>query len=126
MATLKATIINKGPLTEKEAQILRYLCEGYFRPEIALKLHRSIKTVSTHIEHIYQKLNAHSTTEVVVIAQQLNMVDVEIEASEKRWLQTLLIIVIMVCGAFSPAPKRRPPQAPRIAARQLRQENYHA
>ncbi len=126
MSGLNATIINKGPLTDKEAEILRYLCEGYLRPEIALKIHRSIKTVSTHLEHISHKLNAHSANKVVVIAQQLKMVDVQIETREKRWLQTLLIVVIMLTSAFSQVPKRRPPQTPRIAARQTRRENHYA
>ncbi len=126
MSALKAEIKNKGPLTEKEAEILKLLCEGYLRPEIALKLHRSIKTVSTHIEHIFQKLNAHHATEVVVIAQQLGLVDVRIEHAEMTWLKTLLIVFLMVGNTISPVPKRRPPQAPRVCARQIKRESHYA
>jgi DNA-binding CsgD family transcriptional regulator len=40
MSRITARIIDKGPLTEKEAEVLRYMCEGLFSTEIAVRLFR--------------------------------------------------------------------------------------
>jgi len=121
MKKLRAKIIEKGPLTEKEAEVLRYLCEGYFRPEIALKLHRTVSTVSKHIEHIAEKLEAHSATEIVLLAEHCGLVDIT-PITRPQALQKLLIFMLLFGQLLNPVQGRRPPQSPRPAMRLLRRE----
>jgi DNA-binding NarL/FixJ family response regulator len=52
-------------LTTREQQVLDLLTEGCLYKEIADKLQISYRTVSTHIEHIYEKLHVHSRTQAV-------------------------------------------------------------
>lgn len=49
-------LIKKGPLTDREAEILRLVCEAKSDKDIARLLDISIKTVEVHISHIYQKI----------------------------------------------------------------------
>jgi len=116
MHKLTAKIINNGPLTDKEAQVLRYLCMGYYRPEIALHLHRTLSTVSKHIEHIAKKLHAHGSTEIVVIAEKLGLVEIQLI---QRHYENLLLIFLMISQLFS-FNGRRPPNAPRPLVRLVR------
>ena len=76
MQKLNAEVIDPGPLTKKEAEILKYTCEGYMRKQIASKLYRSIKTVAAHIEHIEQKLEVHSAAQVVSTSVARGMVNI--------------------------------------------------
>ena len=62
---LNAEILNQGPLTKRESEILKYLCEGFLRKQIAAHLCRSIKTVSAHIDNIERKLEVHSTPQII-------------------------------------------------------------
>ena len=59
---IKATIITKGVLTDREAEILRQICEGQPDKLIARSLAISLKTVATHTEHIYEKLQIRSAS----------------------------------------------------------------
>jgi DNA-binding NarL/FixJ family response regulator len=43
-------------LTRREREVLELLAEGHSTKQIAARLHRSIKTVGTHREHLMQKL----------------------------------------------------------------------
>ncbi|MEL6131942.1 MAG: response regulator transcription factor [Bacteroidota bacterium] len=54
-----------SPLTERETEILRRLCEGENYKTIAEALFVSGHTVRTHIKHIYAKLHVHSRAEAV-------------------------------------------------------------
>jgi len=114
---LKAQIIKNGPLTDKEAEILKYLCMGYYRPEIALQLHRTLSTISKHIEHIAEKLDAHGSTEIVLIAEKTGIVEIKI--IEKR-PEKLLLICLILGQLISPNLGRRPPQTPRPLIRLVR------
>jgi DNA-binding NarL/FixJ family response regulator len=53
-------------LSNREYEILSHLAKGYQYKEIADALGLSVRTVSTHITHIYGKLHVHSRTEAVV------------------------------------------------------------
>lgn len=121
MRRLKATIIKNGPLTNKEAEILRYLCMGYYRPEIALLLHRTLSTVSKHIEHIALKLGAHGSTEIVLIAEKQGLVDIKLIHQK---YQTLILLLLVVGQLFSPNLGRRPPQTPRPLTRLVRTSKF--
>jgi DNA-binding NarL/FixJ family response regulator len=55
-------------LSKREIEILRMLAEGYPNTEIAEKLFISIRTVESHKSHIMQKLEIHTTVELVKFA----------------------------------------------------------
>jgi DNA-binding NarL/FixJ family response regulator len=52
-------------LSPRELEVLELLSHGHLYKEIADRLQISYRTVSTHIEHIYQKLHVRSRTEAV-------------------------------------------------------------
>ncbi|MDR0167893.1 response regulator transcription factor [Bacillus paranthracis] len=52
-------------LTHSEKQILQLLCDGYKRKEIASMLYASERTISNHIQHVFDKLNVSSSLEAV-------------------------------------------------------------
>jgi DNA-binding NarL/FixJ family response regulator len=50
----------KSPLSKREVEILRFLCEGLNYRTIAEHLFLSGHTVQTHVKNIYRKLEVHS------------------------------------------------------------------
>lgn len=52
-------------LTDSEKQILQLLADGYKRKDIASIVFASERTVSNHIQHIFDKLNVSSSLEAV-------------------------------------------------------------
>lgn len=64
-------------LSKRELQILELVAEGLTSPEIAQKLDLSPKTVSRHRERIMNKLNLHSTTELVKFAIRTGLIGVD-------------------------------------------------
>ncbi|MFC7686299.1 response regulator [Ureibacillus sp. GCM10028918] len=52
-------------LTDSEKQILQLLANGYKRKDIASIVFASERTVSNHIQHIFDKLNVSSSLEAV-------------------------------------------------------------
>lgn len=52
-------------LSAREQEVLELLAQGCLYKEIADRLQISYRTVSTHIEHIYEKLHVHSRTQAV-------------------------------------------------------------
>ena len=61
-------------LTEREKEILRFMANGLMKKEIAIKSGLSIHTVSTHIRHIYDKLQVSSNTAAVAKALREGLV----------------------------------------------------
>jgi len=55
-------------LTPREREILQLLAEGQTNKGVATLLNLSLYTVETHRTHILQKLNLHSTAELVLYA----------------------------------------------------------
>jgi two-component system response regulator NreC len=55
-------------LTEREKEILQLLAEGRSNKEVATTLDLSTYTVETHRTHLMQKLNLHSSAEIVLYA----------------------------------------------------------
>lgn len=51
--------------SNREKEILEWLCKGNSYKMIAAGLNISFETVRTHIKHIYEKLQVHSATEAV-------------------------------------------------------------
>jgi LuxR family maltose regulon positive regulatory protein len=61
------------PLTERELEVLRLLAADLTRPEMAEVLVVSVNTGRSHIQHIYQKLAAHSRYEALARAREFNL-----------------------------------------------------
>ena len=77
----KETKINDahyGTLTAREQEVLRLLAEGLPSKEIAKKLFISPKTVENHRANIMNKLDLHSTIELVRYAAKLGLIDVDL------------------------------------------------
>ncbi|MDT8304910.1 MAG: response regulator transcription factor [Anaerolineae bacterium] len=57
-----------GELTPREQEVLAHLVHGESDRDIAQALFLSVRTVQTHLAHVYEKLEVHSRTEAAVIA----------------------------------------------------------
>jgi len=68
--TCKAT-----PLSPRELQILKLVAEGKIAKEIAGSLNLSTHTVYTHRKNILRKLNLTSTSDLVLYALELGLID---------------------------------------------------
>lgn len=55
-------------LTEREREVLQLLAEGKSNKEVAGMLNLSLSTIETHRTNLMQKLNLHSTAEIVLYA----------------------------------------------------------
>jgi DNA-binding CsgD family transcriptional regulator len=106
---INAEVVNRGPLTAQEAVVLKHLCEGYMRKEIASRVFRSYGCVSKQIESIAEKLGAHSAAEIVAVAVAEGLVEITRKPSE-----THLAIGKFMLMAFLIAPQhidhRQPPR----------------
>jgi LuxR family maltose regulon positive regulatory protein len=61
------------PLSERELEVLQHIAEGFTNQEIADRLYLSLYTVKAHARSIYDKLDAHSRTQVVARARDLGI-----------------------------------------------------
>lgn len=52
-------------LTDREAEVLGYLADGWSNEEIADRLGIGVRTVRFHLDHIYRKLGVGRRTEAV-------------------------------------------------------------
>jgi DNA-binding NarL/FixJ family response regulator len=66
----KTTSKEAYDLTKRETEILDFLCKGMSYKKIAEECFISQRTVNTHIENIYRKLNVHSALEASHLARQ--------------------------------------------------------
>ena len=57
--------LERGPLTERESEVLGLLAKGLANKQIAVALSISEHTVKFHVSSIYQKLNVTNRTEAV-------------------------------------------------------------
>jgi RNA polymerase sigma factor (sigma-70 family) len=55
-------------LTDREKEVLQLLAEGKSNKQIAIMLNLSTNTVETHRTRLMQKLNLHSSAEIVLYA----------------------------------------------------------
>jgi two-component system, NarL family, invasion response regulator UvrY len=77
MAAYLTTDVQQPPherLSTREFQVLRLLASGRAVKEIAADLSLSIKTVSTYRTRLLEKMNMHSTAELVRYAVEQNLV----------------------------------------------------
>jgi len=124
MQRIHARVIDKGPLTEREAEVLRYMCEGLFSTEIALRLFRSPRTIGKHIENIAGKLNARGSSEIVLIARELGLVQITLSNPINPTLKIVLLL-IMFSNLMPQHGMRRPktPRAPTVRLVRLQNRN---
>lgn len=66
--------LRNGPLTERELEILRLLCQAYSNAEIAEIAGVAASTVKTHVSSIMAKLGVSSRLKAVVRAHELGLV----------------------------------------------------
>ncbi|MEU5736176.1 MULTISPECIES: helix-turn-helix transcriptional regulator [Streptomyces] len=64
-------------LSQREAQVLYLIAEGYSNPQIAAQLYISPRTVSTHVEHILGKLGCQSRAQLAAIAVSADLLLIE-------------------------------------------------
>ena len=69
-ATLKSRLVSAG-LTLREAEVLLWLTRGKANSEIAVILNSKTKTVSKHLERIYEKLGVENRTAAANAASEL-------------------------------------------------------
>ena len=75
-----ATVPSKpSPLTARELMVLRCVAQGKTTAQIAEALHVSEKTISTHRQHIMDKLVLHSATALTAYAIREGLMDGEDE-----------------------------------------------
>jgi DNA-binding NarL/FixJ family response regulator len=61
-------------LTPRELEVLQLLGSGRRAPEIAAELRISPKTVSSHVQNIFRKLDVHSRAQAVARAYEYGLV----------------------------------------------------
>ncbi len=64
-------------LTTREREVLQLIAEGKANKEIAELLYLSVKTVETHKAHLMEKLNLHTTTDLIKYAIQKGIINIE-------------------------------------------------
>ena len=74
----KITDADYATLTPREQEVMRFLAEGLSSKAVAEKLFISPKTVENHRANIMNKLDLHSTIELVRYAAKLGLIDVDL------------------------------------------------
>ncbi len=64
-------------LTDREKQVLRLIAEGRSNKEVAELLDISVKTAMSHREHIMEKLDLHSRTELIKFALRQGVITLD-------------------------------------------------
>ncbi|MFA5328891.1 MAG: response regulator transcription factor [Prolixibacteraceae bacterium] len=64
-------------LTDRESEILKLIAEGISVSDISNQLFVSIKTINTHKQHILEKLNLKTTTDIVKYALKKGIISLE-------------------------------------------------
>lgn len=62
-------------LTDREKEVLMYLCDGLTPTEIASAIHRSVKTVEAHRAKLLEKTNTKNTINLVLYAIKNKLVE---------------------------------------------------
>ena len=70
----QGSILAVEPLSEREREVLRHVSGLLTTAEVASKMHISVNTVKTHLDHIYRKLATNRRGEAVRRARQLDLI----------------------------------------------------
>jgi DNA-binding NarL/FixJ family response regulator len=76
-ALLRRTDAHPQPeieLTDREAEVLALLATGLEPADVAEQLEIGARTVGSHLEHIMEKLGAHSRAQMIALAYQQGLV----------------------------------------------------
>ncbi len=68
LTSSKSNYANLELLTEREAEVLKHLCDGMNYKNVAQKLFISESTVKTHINNVFTKLKVNDRTQAVLYA----------------------------------------------------------
>ena len=68
---------DRPPLTDREAEVLRWIARGCINKQIAERLRIGLTTVITHRRNIMEKTGASSVAELVLYAVRSGYVDDE-------------------------------------------------
>lgn len=63
-------VAGEGGLTDREADVLKLLAQGFSQAAISERLFIGAGTVHTHRAHVYQKLDVHSRQELIDLVQR--------------------------------------------------------
>ncbi|WP_257013234.1 response regulator transcription factor [Porphyromonas gingivalis] len=66
---------DSSELTQREKEVVQYLCDGYSAKETAEKMHLSYRTVETHRSNILHKLGFSNAAELIRYAVKSGLVD---------------------------------------------------
>jgi DNA-binding NarL/FixJ family response regulator len=75
-ATSPDMVSIENDYTERELEVLKYLCQGFSVSEIAEKINRSIKTVEAHRAKLLQKTEARNTVNLVLYAIKNKLIEI--------------------------------------------------
>jgi two-component system nitrate/nitrite response regulator NarL len=75
----RAVTAEGRPITAREHEVLILLAEGSSQREIARRFSISPKTVGTHIQHLLEKLGAHSRAELVARAYRDGLIKISMK-----------------------------------------------
>lgn len=64
-------------LTDREKQVLKLVAEGHSNKDVADQLGISVKTAMTHREHVMEKLDLHSRTELIRFALKQGVIRID-------------------------------------------------
>ena len=65
----------ESEMTDRELEVLQFLCKGFTAAEIAGKVFRSIKTIEAHRSKLLQKTNTRNTINLVLFAIKNKLVE---------------------------------------------------
>lgn len=112
MSKINAHILKQGTLSPKESVILRHLCEGYMRKEIAFRVCRTPSTVDKQIESIMEKLDCHCAAQVVATAVAAGLVEITISHEHSLFIK-MVCVLLMINITSSHLDLRRAPRSAR-------------
>ena len=67
--TASLSVLDKQDFSDRELDVLLFLCHGYSNSEIAEQLGVKTNTVKTHLKNIYSKLDVNNRTQAAAEAK---------------------------------------------------------